>query len=338
VTHSAVCHEDTKTEASKCIGKQQCSLERDEARRVGGTNTGATVLDRLVRDRKLAREVANHFGLDFDTVEGLAVVNTDNTANHLGNNNAIPKVRLHDLRLLIRTSGLFSSAQLLDQVGVLLLDAALQVAPAGTARQQIDELLLAQVQEVLEIDPTVRKLTEGTLLGCGAHLRELQKAVKSFNFDVIVGESSKRFFRGIGMASGPNLNEHLHPSLHNSGALLSKSVDRFGATIEQILIKHGKSIRDEQFIVHRIGEVTIDLFSMAAGLSRCTQAFKKQRSSAVHESHLVNIWCEEAYDRINHNLNLILNPAFAARTKLMTTLAREIIDKEATVPGHPLDI
>ena len=170
----------------------------------------------------------------------------------------------------------------------------------------------------------------------GSHLRELQKAVKSFNFNVIVGESSKRLRRGMGMSSGPNVNHHIHSSLHSSGSLLSKSIDRFGMVIEQVLIKHGKTIRDEQFLVHRIGDITIDLYSMAASLSRCTHSFKNQVPSAVHESNLVRIWCEEAHDRINSNINLILSSAFLERTKLMSALAREIVDKESTVPVHPL--
>jgi very long chain acyl-CoA dehydrogenase len=101
-------------------------------------------------------------------------------------------------------------------------------------------------------------------------------------------------------------------------------------------MKHGKTIRDEQFIVHRIGDITIDLFTMAASLSRCTQSFKNQIPTAVHESNLVRIWCEEAYDRINNNIKLIQSPAFVVRTKLMTELARELVDKESTVPVHPL--
>jgi very long chain acyl-CoA dehydrogenase len=170
----------------------------------------------------------------------------------------------------------------------------------------------------------------------GSHLRELQQAVKSFNFNVIVGEGSKRLRRGMGMTAGPNINEHIHSSLHPSGVLLSKSIDRFGSTIEQILMKHGKSIRDEQFLVSRIGDIVIDMFTMAASLSRCTHSFKNQVPTAVHESNLVRIWCEEAYDRINNNINLIESPAFTARTKLMTELARELVDKESTVPVHPL--
>lgn len=174
------------------------------------------------------------------------------------------------------------------------------------------------------------------LMYVGAHLRELQKAVKSFNFNVIMGESSKRIKRNMGMSSGANINEFVHSSLHPSAQLLSKAIDRFGSTVEQVLIKHGKSIRDEQFIVHRIGDVTIDLYSMAASLSRCTQSFQLQRPTAVYESNLVRIWCEEAYDRVDANLQLILNPAFQTRTQLMSQLAREMVEKESTVPVHPL--
>jgi len=170
----------------------------------------------------------------------------------------------------------------------------------------------------------------------GLHLRELQKAVKNFNFNIIVDESSKRLRRGIGISTIPNVNQHIHSSLHSSGLLLSKSIDRFGTTIEQILMKHGKTIQNEQFIVHRIGDMTIDLYSMAACLSRCTQSFKNQLPSAVHESNLVRIWCEEAYDRINNNIKLIQSSAFIQRTRLISELAREIVEKESTVPIHPL--
>lgn len=170
----------------------------------------------------------------------------------------------------------------------------------------------------------------------GSHLQELQKAVKNFNFNVIVGEGSKRLRRGIGMATGPNITEFVHPSLHSSGVLLTNSIDRFGTMIEQILMKYGKTIRDEQFLVHRIGEITIDLYSMAASLSRCTHSFQNQYQTAVHESNLVRIWCEEAYDRINNNIKLIQSSAFINRTRLMSELAQEIVQKESTVPVHPL--
>ena len=41
-------------------------FERNETGRVGSTDTGATVLHRLVSDGKLAEVVTNHLGLDFN--------------------------------------------------------------------------------------------------------------------------------------------------------------------------------------------------------------------------------------------------------------------------------
>lgn len=170
----------------------------------------------------------------------------------------------------------------------------------------------------------------------GLHLSELQKAVRNFNLNIIFDESSKLLRRGIGMTDGPNVNEHIHSSLHPSGLLLAKAIDSFATVIERLLIKYGKSIRDEQHIVHRFGDIAIDLYTMAVSLSRCTQSLNNQTSSAVHESKLVRTWCEETYDRVNNNINLLLSSAFIERARLMNELALEIVDKGSTVPVHPL--
>ena len=41
-------------------------FERNETRRVGGTDTGATVLDRLIRDGEFAQVMTDHLWLDFN--------------------------------------------------------------------------------------------------------------------------------------------------------------------------------------------------------------------------------------------------------------------------------
>ena len=75
-------------------------LEGNETRRVSGTNTGTSVLDGLVGDGELSEVVTDHLGLNFDLVENLAVVNSNNAANHLGNNDHISKVSLDSGGLL----------------------------------------------------------------------------------------------------------------------------------------------------------------------------------------------------------------------------------------------
>ena len=46
--------------------KVNSSFQWNETRRVGSSNTRATVLDWLVRDGEFAEIVANHLGLDFN--------------------------------------------------------------------------------------------------------------------------------------------------------------------------------------------------------------------------------------------------------------------------------
>jgi hypothetical protein len=76
------------------------SFERNETRRVGGTNTGPTMLHRLVGKGELSKVVANHFRLDLNLVEGLAIVNSDDTSNHLRNNDHVAEMGPHRLWLL----------------------------------------------------------------------------------------------------------------------------------------------------------------------------------------------------------------------------------------------
>ncbi|PPE01155.1 hypothetical protein GOBAR_DD01825 [Gossypium barbadense] len=68
------------------------SFQRNEPRRMGGTNTRSTMLNGLVRNGKLGKVMADHFRLDFNLVECLAIVHTDNASNHFGYNNHIPQV------------------------------------------------------------------------------------------------------------------------------------------------------------------------------------------------------------------------------------------------------
>merc|ERR1711967_177336 len=75
-------------------------LEGDEAGRLGGTNTGGTVLHRLVGDGELTEVVSDHVSLDLDLVENLAVVHTDNRADHLREDDHVAQVSLHTLWLL----------------------------------------------------------------------------------------------------------------------------------------------------------------------------------------------------------------------------------------------
>lgn len=138
-------------------------FEGDEAGGVGGTNTGTTVLDGLVGDGELTKVVTSHLRLDLNLVEGLTVVDTNDGADHLGNNDHVPEVGLDDLGLLVSRGVLLGGPELLDEAHGLALQTTLEPT-AGTAVDEIDKLLGREVQELLEVDTTVGVLAESTLL------------------------------------------------------------------------------------------------------------------------------------------------------------------------------
>ena len=109
----------------------------------------------------------------------------------------------------------------------------------------------------------------------GGHLRELQKAISNpvSNFGVVLGEVAKRGKGAIGIGPGNVLADQVHPNLSESAALTCKAVDAFGQSVEKVLIKHGKNIINEQFILNRLANATIDIYANTCVLSRYVQHF-----------------------------------------------------------------
>jgi len=115
--------------------------------------------------------------------EVLAVVDTNDGAGHLGDDDHVPQVGLDDLGLLIWGSLLLGLAQLLDQGHRLALQTTGET-PAGTAVHQLHQLVavrgktrllritlaeslpnsLGHVQKLVQVDTAVGELLEGTLL------------------------------------------------------------------------------------------------------------------------------------------------------------------------------
>ena len=90
--------------------------------------------------------MTNHLRLDFDLVEFLARVDTDDGADHLRNDDHVPKVGFHSVGLLVGLGLLFGLAELLDETHGLALQATVEAA-AGTGVNNITELLGGEVEE-----------------------------------------------------------------------------------------------------------------------------------------------------------------------------------------------
>jgi hypothetical protein len=113
-----------------------------------GGNPPASKAENVLGDRELAQVVANHLRSDLNLVELLARVDTDNAANHLGDDDHVTQVSLDEVGLLVGLGLLLGLAQLLDQTHGLALQATVDPA-AGTGVDDIAQLLRVEVQETV---------------------------------------------------------------------------------------------------------------------------------------------------------------------------------------------
>ncbi len=73
--------------------------------------------------------MTDHVRLDFNLVEGLAIVDTENGSNHLGDDDHVTEMGAHGLRLLTSSlSGLLGLAELLDEAEALAVKSTLESA------------------------------------------------------------------------------------------------------------------------------------------------------------------------------------------------------------------
>lgn len=92
--------------------------------------------------------MANHLRLDLNLVELLAGVDTNDAANHLGDDDHVTEVGLDEVGLLVGLGLLLGLAELLDQAHGAALETAVD-APAGTGVDDIAELLRVEVKETV---------------------------------------------------------------------------------------------------------------------------------------------------------------------------------------------
>ena len=161
-------------------------LKGNAAGGMGSPDNGPAVFHGLVGDGEVAQVVADHLRLDFHLVEGLVVVDTHHAARHLGQNDHVWQVRLHDLRLLHGRRIFPGLAQLLQQRVPLPPQAAVQPpAPARTVRlHQLPTGHVRQLVEVYAAAVNLRKV-RCCFRSTSAILPVLQKAICKF-FEVKV--------------------------------------------------------------------------------------------------------------------------------------------------------
>ena len=141
-------------------------LEGNEARAVRAPDTRTPVTHWLVRDRKLTKVKTDHFWLDLNAIEDLAIVDANDGADHLRHDNHVAQVCLDGFRLVHGTTILLGLAQACDEALRLGFQPAVDASP-GASVDQLGELLVVKVQQLFEFDASECKLTKGTLLAQG---------------------------------------------------------------------------------------------------------------------------------------------------------------------------
>uniref|UniRef100_A0AAG5DC15 Very long-chain specific acyl-CoA dehydrogenase, mitochondrial n=1 Tax=Anopheles atroparvus TaxID=41427 RepID=A0AAG5DC15_ANOAO len=173
----------------------------------------------------------------------------------------------------------------------------------------------------------------------GSHLKELQRAFKNptANLGLIFKEGSRRAVRSIGYG-GTDLSSFVADPLKESATLCADSIDRFSKTIEALLIKHGKGIVDQQFLLIRLADSAIDIYAMSCVLSRATKAIRENQPSAEHELLMAKAWCVEANDRVRINIRRINSGVFLKNFDTMSAIAKNICARQGTVQSNPVGI
>ncbi|KFB39253.1 hypothetical protein ZHAS_00006602 [Anopheles sinensis] len=173
----------------------------------------------------------------------------------------------------------------------------------------------------------------------GSHLKELQRAFKNpaTNMGLIFKEGSRRAIRSIGYG-GTDMSAYVAEPLKVSAKQCSECIDLFGQAVESLLIKYGKKIVDEQFLLNRLADAAIDTYSMAVVLSRASRSVKKDLPSAEHEVLMTKAWCHEASDRVRVNIRKINNESFVKNYGIMSQISKNICANNGIAHNNPLDI
>ncbi|XP_058805897.1 very long-chain specific acyl-CoA dehydrogenase, mitochondrial-like [Phymastichus coffea] len=171
----------------------------------------------------------------------------------------------------------------------------------------------------------------------GSHLKELQDAFKNptANLGLIAEEVSKRAYKAIGMNS-LNMAQFVHPNLAASANLCAKSIEMFGSTIEYALVKYGRKIVDEQFVLNRIAQAAIDTYTMAVVLSRASFSAKKNNPSSEHEILMAQTWCSEASSRVAFNLKTVKDAKSLEIFSKLSKISKNVCDAKGVLQKTPL--
>ncbi|HEX7624601.1 MAG TPA: acyl-CoA dehydrogenase family protein [Anaeromyxobacteraceae bacterium] len=117
----------------------------------------------------------------------------------------------------------------------------------------------------------------------------------------------------------------LHPALQQTGEHFEEATRELAWVSDRVLRRHGRHIIDKQFALKRIADILIDLFVLAAVMSRVDGSLKKSgEERAARELEILRIFARRARGRIRGNLRRVdVND-----DELVKTLADDAFERE----------
>lgn len=100
----------------------------------------------------------------------------------------------------------------------------------------------------------------------------------------------------------------IHEALNDEVSKFEEYAKELHLAVEKVLSKYRKDIINQEFIQHRLADMAIELFAMAAVISRLDSLIKEKGKSKVQrELTIGKTYCEEAWRRIRRNARQIDN-------------------------------
>lgn len=165
--------------------------------------------------------------------------------------------------------------------------------------------------------------------GPGRSLEETAKAmrepIKAF------GLLSDFALRKARSALGRERLSKAHPTLAREAVLFEEYTGLLAKSIDNVLRRHGKNIAEMQYTQKRVADVAIDLYALAAVISRTTRAIEHRgEEGSRREIDLASVFATSAKRRLAENI--------AAFEENDDELRKAIAQRTCTDGGYPLDV
>jgi len=163
-------------------------------------------------------------------------------------------------------------------------------------------------------DSRVNLIFEGTneilrcfiaLSGMAAPGKALAEVVKAMREPIKgFGLLSDFALRKARAALGRERMSRVHPLLGREAVIFEEYVSELAVQAENVLRKHGRDIAEMQFTQLRIADMVMDLFAVAACLTRTTRAIERRgEDGARREIDLCSLYLNMAHKRLRQNVS-----------------------------------